>query len=201
MTHPPVVALSQRVDRYPDRNEVRDAVDQALVQWLGRVGFVAMPVPNVLGTEGLASWLSVVNPAAVVLSGGNDIGTETQRDNTERALISWGMEQERPVLGICRGMQMLAVHAGSRLKTVQGHVRTRHDLPPPFGNVNSYHDLTLDGLPDGFEALAHSEDGEIEAMRHRTRPIVGWMWHPEREADFDRGHIELAAAFLQGDAG
>jgi gamma-glutamyl-gamma-aminobutyrate hydrolase PuuD len=200
MTRPAVVALSQRVDRYPDRNEVRDAVDQALVLWLAEVGFMAMPVPNVLGADDLANWLSVVDPIGVVLSGGNDIGTETQRDDTERALIDWAGTRRRPVLGICRGMQMLAVAAGGDLRKVVGHVRTRHQLDEPFGDVNSFHDLTLDGMPDGYEALATSADGEIEAFRHTQRPVLGWMWHPEREATFHRGHIALAHDFLAGNA-
>lgn len=198
MNRPPVVALTQRVDRYPDRNEVRDAVDQALVTWLAEAGLLAMPVSNVLDADGLASWLSVVEPAGVVLSGGNDIGTEQGRDDTERALIDWAGANARPVLGICRGMQMLAVAAGGDLKPVKGHVRTHHELAG-FGLVNSYHDQTLADLPDGYEALAHSEDGEIEAMRHLSRPILGWMWHPEREASFDQNHLALAREFFHRD--
>lgn len=199
MTFQPVVALSQRVDRYPDRNEVRDAVDQALVRWLAEVGYLAMPVPNVLGKGALDRWLATVEPHAVVLSGGNDIRTEVERDTTERALIDWALAKGRPVLGICRGMQMLAVAAGGTLKSVAGHVRERHDLAAPYGNVNSYHDMTLDGLPAGYVALAHSADGEIEAMRHETSQLLGWMWHPEREAVFHPDHIRMAADFLAGE--
>lgn len=199
MTRPAVIAVSQRVDHYPDRNERRDALDQALVQWIENVGGVAVPVPNILSPNGLATFLDRLDPDGVVLSGGNDIGAEPARDETEAGLIDWADRRNRPLLGICRGMQMIAVAAGGTLKQVAGHVRTRHDLGPPFGDVNSYHDLAIGNLPDGFEILARSADSEIEAFRHRTRTLAGWMWHPERERPFDPGHVAMAREFFRID--
>jgi putative glutamine amidotransferase len=82
-------------------------------------------------------------------------------------------------------MQMLAHWSGVSLKPVTGHVRTRHQLSGQIAaEVNSYHSLALADCPPGFEVLARSEDGEIEAIRHLQRPWQGWMWHPERENDF-----------------
>lgn len=198
MTGRPLIAVTQRVDDYPDRPERRDALDQALIRWLAAAGFTGMPVSNAWSSDELTAWLGALNPAGVVLSGGNDIGTCADRDTIEHELIDWAMAAGRPVLGICRGMQMLAVAAGEPLKSVTGHVRTRHQLGVPFGEVNSFHDSTLAGLPDGYDLLARSEDGEVEAMRHRTHPIEGWMWHPEREVPFDPVHLDLARRhFLQ----
>lgn len=189
-----LVAVSQRVDEWLERGERRDALDQRLVAWLMHGGLVPVPVPNFTddqGTEptlpslGLSVWLSRVAPQAIVLSGGNDIGQCPDRDRTEMALLTHARQHDLPVLGLCRGMQLMAHWAGATLQPVTGHVRTRHRLQGRIqAEVNSYHGQSLTDCPAGFEVLARSEDGEIEAIAHRELPWQGWMWHPEREPQF-----------------
>lgn len=190
-----IVAVSQRVDVYPDRNERRDALDQRLCQWLVAAGYLPVSVPNgletIAGQDRLQIWLSALRPAAIVLSGGNDIGEAIERDNTERQLLVYAQQGTLPVLGICRGMQMMAVWAGGALKTVQGHIRTRHKLRGELvGEANSFHNYSLAACPAGFSVTAMAEDGCIEAIRHENLAWEGWMWHPEREADFQPRDIQ-----------
>ncbi len=189
-----LVGVSQRVDHFPNRNETRDGVDQRLITLLMVAGYIPVPVPNGLHRTlpdgrseygALEGWLATIEPQAFVLSGGNDIGQCRARDLTESWLLDHASQHKRPLLGICRGMQMMAHWAGVDLCPVKGHVRTRHRLSGEVaGEVNSYHGFALATCPLDFEVLARSEDGEIEAIRHQSLPWEGWMWHPEREGNF-----------------
>lgn len=187
-----LIAVSQRVDTPQSYTEWRDGLDQRLTQWLLSIGCLPVPVPNALasaapgGEGGLADWLQAIRPAALLLSGGNDIGNRPERDGTEAQLLDWARDGRRPVLGLCRGMQMLAAWSGGTLKPVQGHVRSRHTLQGDIGGTaNSFHNLALSACPPEYTVIARADDGEIEAIRHKHLPWEGWMWHPEREDPFD----------------
>jgi putative glutamine amidotransferase len=186
------VAVSQRVDSYPDRGESRDALDQQLVTWLVQGGFVPVPVPNRLGGEPeVHALLGMLSPCAIVLSGGNDIGMVPERDLTESALISYAEKNDIALLGICRGMQMLAHYSGGKLEPVKNHVRVHHRLNIKQGEslpetVNSFHAWGIRDCPDHWVPIATCvDDGTIEAFSHSFRPWEGWMWHPERNSPFN----------------
>ena len=192
------LVVSQRVDHFPDRKERRDALDERLGLWLSSSGFLPYPLPNALVATGmLQAWLERIQPSGVILSGGNDIGNESLRDESEKALLEHALNHRLPVLGICRGMQMIGTWSGIKLKPVEGHLRTRHALSGTItGTVNSFHRFSWADCPPQFEVLARSEDGEIEAIRHNDLPWEGWMWHPEREAEIDeRDTLRLRTLF------
>ncbi len=194
------VAISQRVDAYPDRGEVRDALDQKLANLISMAGFLPLPVPNEIAMckrsdakelSGLKVWLSEIKPNVILLSGGNNVGDCKPRDATETGLCEFAELNRLPVLGICRGMQMMGVLDGGTMTSVEGHVLSQHKLSGEIvGTVNSYHDYSLAECPKSYRPLAFSEDGELEAMRHCQLPWEGWMWHPEREDEFQARDID-----------
>ena len=188
------ILVSQRVDEHPDRNEIRDALDHRLIDFCCSAGFLGFPVPNRIlshGEDQLRLFAKKVRPKGIILSGGNDIGVSQERDDTEEWLLNYAFSEGLPVLGICRGMQFIGKFYGVELKEVGGHVCVRHRILGDINKeVNSFHSMCIDRCPENFYVLARCEDGEIEAIRHRSYRIEAWMWHPERESVFDQDDIQ-----------
>ncbi len=95
-----------------------------------------------------------------------------------------------PILGVCLGMQVLALAFGGAVgeATAPVHGKTsqvRHDgrglfsgLPSPLA-VARYHSLCVTGLPPALEAQAFAEDGTVMALRHPGLPLAGVQFHPD----------------------
>ena len=194
-----LLAISQRIDFIKKRNEFRDSIDQRLLEFVQDAGYLVFPVPNTFFLKKnsriesemiLNLWLSSISPDGIILSGGNDLGSYIQRDFTEYELLKYAEKNLLPVLGICRGMQIMGNFAGVNLTRVKGHIRTRHKIIGKLDReVNSYHKKSLEKCPNNYEVIYKSEDNVIEAIRHNVLPWEGWMWHPEREfpiQDFDK---------------
>tara|TARA_B100001778_G_scaffold59853_2_gene46533 strand:+ start:681 stop:1400 length:720 start_codon:yes stop_codon:yes gene_type:complete len=123
---------------------------------------------------------------------------EPARDEFELKILELVYERELPVAGICRGLQILNVHAGGSLyQDVPPHsVRDKapstrvHDITTEKGSileklygekleVNSLHHQSIKTLGKDFSASATSNDGIVEGIEHSQLPIVAVQWHPE----------------------
>jgi putative glutamine amidotransferase len=183
-----VFFLSQRVDIVESYGERRDSLDQMWVNLLAKEDRVILPIPN--NRINLCNLLKKTEPDFIVLTGGNNPetygGTAGERDETDRALIDYAIDKRIPLLGVCRGMQSIALYFGGTLEKVVNHVATEHVIEDEsrleIGMVNSYHNYSVKDISDDLEVAARSKDGKIEAFRHKNHPIYGVMWHPERKA-------------------
>ncbi|MBT0822735.1 gamma-glutamyl-gamma-aminobutyrate hydrolase family protein, partial [Campylobacter lari] len=116
----------------------------------------------------------------VILSGGNDLNSlnpselSFKRDAYETKIISYCFKKNLPLLGICRGAQMIAQHFNSTLKPCQNHIGS-HQITTKKGKfeVNSFHNFCIENLGENLKALAFTKDQSIEAFRHKKKHIYG----------------------------
>lgn len=124
-----------------------------------------------------------------------------ERDAWELALIRAALASGKPLLGICRGMQLLNVALGGTLtQHIEGHVKdigvfgthavtpvpgTRYgELVPEESDVPTYHHQAVDRLGRGLVASAHAADGTVEAVELQGLTwVLGVQWHPEMGED------------------
>lgn len=156
--------------------------------------------------------------------------TDKERDRTELLLTRWAVEIGMPVLGVCRGAQMINVACGGSL--YQDILSDRPDLakhdyfPPSFERyrishaidieadsrlahalgqiheVNSMHHQGLDRIGYGLRVVARAEDGLPEAVEAPALPyVVGVQWHPEELAKTDQMSANLFYDFVLAAAG
>lgn len=189
------VAITQRVAVNPGYDERRDCLDQAWPQFLAACGLMPVIVPNV--PDLALTMFSAADVSGLVLTGGNDLvslgGNAPERDATENALVDMAESRDMPVLGVCRGMQLLQQRSGIPLHRVEGHVTRRqvirvNDVP---AEVNSYHHFAAVESRVPLEVWALADDGVVKAVRHAVRPTFGIMWHPERMEPFMARDIAL----------
>jgi putative glutamine amidotransferase len=189
------------------------------VQRAGGLALMIAPDPELVDRPDEA--LDMID--GLMLAGGNDIdpsfyngdrhpktnGTVPERDRVEIALSRRAVERDLPVLGICRGMQLLDVALGGtllqHLPDEVGHGKHRlnpgsfdgsdHDVRLDAGSLaarsageelhltNSHHHQAIDELGEGLEITGHSTlDGLPEALEAPgARFVLGVQWHPEAD--------------------
>ncbi len=156
-------------------------------------------------------------------------GVNTERDSFEVELVHKAHERKMPVMGICRGLQVINVALGGTLiqdlpshTGVHGHDITGEGvyephlkakveensrlatvIGPGLHSINSIHHQAVDTLGDGLTVVASATDGTVEAIDHEDGdwPFIAVQWHPEFLGMRDDGTShELFASLVESAA-
>ncbi len=220
----PLIGITARSASNPDTAARMEGAGEAYLQALIRAGAAPIIVPRRLSPTALSAIFAKLD--GLLLPGGGDIaparlggeshpavyGVDEERDELEFALARWAVEQSKPILGICRGIQVFNAALGGSLYldiTSQrpGPVRhdTAHGLPgdhlahqvsveagsrlaglfgQPEGPVNSWHHQAVREAAPGLRVTARAEDGLIEGLELPSHPFaLAIQWHPEMMPD------------------
>jgi len=202
-------------------------------------GGLAIPIPSILPEEDLRQLYSLLD--GILLTGGGDVsldhfhgsphvridGVDDARDKTEISLVHALVNDGKPLLGICRGAQVLNVALGGTLYT---HIMDQlsgaidHDYPGNlrrtivhpvnvvetsrsaeiFGEtllqVNSLHHQGLKDIAPGLRVVGHAPDGLVEMVELPDHPYaVAVQWHPEWLTD-QKPMLNLFRSFVDAAA-
>lgn len=229
----PIIAITACAE-----DDLSSRLNVAYSKSIVEAGGIPMIIP--LGVEAdIAQILSISD--GLLLSGGNDVhpfhfgaeptpqsgGIIPERDTVELALTNAAMTRQMPILGICRGLQVLNVALGGTLyqdidSDYQSNKLLKHRQLAARGvathyvqigadnvlmtimgkeqiAVNSFHHQAIHVLAETLNVAAKSSDGIVEAVVHETLPFcLGVQWHPEEQAIVgDEEARKLFTAFIE----
>ncbi|NLY73552.1 MAG: gamma-glutamyl-gamma-aminobutyrate hydrolase family protein [Tissierellia bacterium] len=206
------ITMSRRQGQNP-----KNFLDYAYVKAVVDAGGTPVMIPNI-GEEYASEYIKKID--GLILSGGSDVtpfyyGEDPHkisgpfcrpRDVMERAIYLEARKAGIPILGICRGMQVIAsFEGGSLIQDIPSQYETdllhvlsgppyavEHLAKPVPGTliaellgeeeiiINSIHHQAVKKIPEGFTASMHARDGMIEAMENVSAKVLALQYHPER---------------------
>lgn len=212
---------------------VRGGINELYFKAVEATGNTPIMLPIIQSKECIQQMVSLCD--GIILTGGVDIhpryyGEEILkecgdfdcfRDQFEWFLLEEVSKQQKPILGICRGIQMLNVFYGGTLYQDLGlksdcilmhnqkgsrgfgshtiSICENSFLYDVFGKqafVNSYHHQAIKDLANGFKITATSQDDVVEGIEHTQLPIWAVQFHPEMMFENDEGCKYLFEHFM-----
>ena len=214
-------------------------IGRKYVDAIETAGGIPLMVPHNLGGDSLRVLFDRLD--GLLLSGGGDIdpaiygeephpdvdGISADRDRMELALARWAVDQHKPLLAICRGVQVLNVALGGTLvqdipsqvadalphrfdekTTPRGYLAHSVSIEPDSllravihstaASVNSWHHQSLKQVADPLRVVAESPDGIIEAVEvPGQRFVLGVQWHPEWLFETQPEMLRLFTALIE----
>lgn len=235
----PVIGISGSIlvmenGRFPGYR--RSYVNEDYVKSVIEAGGIPLIIPVSTDQEILASYFSIID--GLVLSGGHDVDplqygeqplqklgqTLSERDVFDKALVENALKANMPVLGICRGHQVLNVALGGSLYQDLDYIPNcsikhdqfrdpsmpTHEIEVAEGSrlreilgsnrvlTNSFHHLAIKDMGQGLVVNAKADDGVIEGVEHPDyKFVVGVQWHPEMMALSDDKMMNLFKAVVE----
>ncbi len=186
-------------------NEPRDALAQDWGNYMSNTfpshNWLSIPNIGSKAVEYFTKWdLNVL-----ILSGGDNLGKTENRDNTEFHLLKYAIENKIPIIGVCRGLQLIHSYFGGKIRIgeeqfIKEHRAHDHEilLNKQIYLSNSYHvnQIEEDTLNKEFKIIATcSKFNSIEAIEREN--ILAMMWHPERKMNKKSWSNNLIFNFLK----
>ncbi len=228
----PLIGISCSFNQKDERFFLPEAYVEAVIKARG----IPLILPGSGSIKAVAPYFRAIK--GLLLAGGGDVdpglfneeplpglGEVTpDRDRFEIMLVKAAMHRKVPILGICRGIQVLNVACGgSVIQHIPAEIEDplKHSQSAPrwhsthqvtinkesrlagimkcsSARVNSFHHQAVRSVAPGFEVTARSSDGVIEAIEHRDSPfVIGVQWHPECMVSRDRKSRLLFRAFVE----
>jgi putative glutamine amidotransferase len=189
---------------------------------LSAAGYIPVLIPRISDTNLLAQAMDRVD--ALLLTGGIKGQDYPNRIEFEKLLMRMAIERGLPILGFCHGHQCINLYFGGTLMPVPKdsspsivhrgkdppyvkdcfhmiNIKPGSRLAEGFGTtrmeVNTSHTMCVKDVGEGLEVTARSDDGVVEAIEHRTLPITGFQFHPERIFRRDPRYLRIIVDALE----
>lgn len=218
MPNKPLIGITTRNSKDGDGHPLT-ALQHSYLKAVMQAGGLPVMIPNILSEEDFLDLYSRLN--GILFSGGGDVSlkyfsgsdhprigeVDDLRDSTEITLMRTAVNDGKPILGICRGAQVMNVALGGTLYThIYDQLKGALDHAYPgdlrraivhpvnvdettrsaeiFGetllNVNSLHHQGLKDVAPALKVAGHAPDGLVEIIEIPNHPYaVGVQWHPE----------------------
>lgn len=239
--HKPIIGISTNFSKITDLpfvNYDKIFINSGYINVIIKAGGIPLLLPLNADEKTTDQLLALVD--GVVLSGGQDVHpsyyqeeqhpllgiTAQQRDEHELHIVRVASVQKKPILGICRGLQLINVAFGGTLyqdlsqhttdskkaHSLDEYMDTKlHSVNIISGSIlhkllhttevmtNSYHHQAIKNLAQGFRIAAKAEDGVIEAIENiEENPwILAVQWHPEVMVESHPEMVKLFEALIQ----
>jgi putative glutamine amidotransferase len=190
----------KKVFIYGDRDNLKNYVEA--VEFSGAKAICSFDVNDSLDCDALLlSGGADINPKLYGQENTASVGIDDTRDTAEFALTKIFYEADKPILGICRGHQLLNVYFGGQLcqhiNNAERHSRKADEDDKVHGvtvkkgsflyelygekfSVNSSHHQGNEPVAEFFDTIAYSDDGIVEGMENKEHNIISTQFHPER---------------------
>lgn len=213
----------------------RSYVNDDYIKSVIKAGGIPVIIPLIKSEKDIKEQLDMVD--GIIISGGHDVnpllygeepsqklgGILPKRDDFDINLIRLAMEAKKPILGICRGHQLLNVvnggslyqdlsfiegcyikHNQASLSNIPTHtikIKKGTKLREILGEetmCNSFHHLAIKEVAKGFIASAVSKDGIVEAIEHEGEEFVmGVQWHPEMMSAENKNMLSIFTKLVE----